>query len=192
MRLLVGLGLIIMSCRSIAAVPMVNYKGDRFNEISCERGNSCSKSFTSEAGQNVTVVVNCTTCDKDKKVKKFPQKKLPIKKAQDICPIQKPIEKIVTKEIEKVIEKKVEVPVKVERVVRFQKKNTLSLMIAYGEGGVINYLQTGNTPHNGDYILEREHGVMIGPMYQRHFDNATVGAMVLSSGHVGLTLGFDW
>ena len=171
---------------------MVNYKGDRFNEISCTQGSSCSKSFTSESGQNVTVVVNCTTCNKEKTAKKLPPKKLPTKKPQVVCPVQKPIEKIVTKEVEKVVEKKIEIPVKVERVVTYQKKNSLSLMLAYGEGGVINYLQTGNTPHNGDYILEREHGVMIGPMYQRHFDSLVVGGMILSSGHVGLTLGFDW
>jgi hypothetical protein len=165
-------------CSEVGAVPMVNYKGEQFSEINCTAGKSCSKSF-SEGGNNVTVVVNCTSCA---------DKKKPIvakKKPAAVCS-PKIVEKVVTKRVE------VEVPVQIERVVEYTKKNNLSLVLMYGAGGVINYLQTGATVHENDYILEKGEGIMIGPMYQRSFGSLTAGGMILSSGHVGGTIGVRW
>jgi hypothetical protein len=172
-------------CSEAGAVPMVNYKGEQFSEINCTAGKSCSKSF-SEGGNNVTVVVNCTSCT-DKK------KPIGVKKKPVSC-TPKVNEKVVTKVVEKVVTKRVEVevPVQIERVVESTKKNNLSLVLMYGAGGVINYLQTGATVHENDYILEKGEGIMIGPMYQRSFGSVTAGGMILSSGHVGGTIGVRW
>ncbi len=176
----------IVCCSEADAVPMVNYRGEQFSEINCTAGKSCTKSF-SEGGNNVTVVVNCTSCT-DKK------KPVVVKKKPAAVCSPKIVEKVVTKVVEKVVTKRVEVevPVQIDRVVESTKKNNLSLILMYGAGGVINYLQTGATVHENDYILEKGEGIMIGPMYQRSFGRITAGGMILSSGHVGGTIGVRW
>lgn len=164
-------------------VPMINYRGEKFTEVNCSPGKTCTKGITGEGSQNVTVVVNCTSCT-DKK-EKVVQKKKPTAPCKPKV-IERVVEKVVTKRVE------VEKPVFIEKEVSYPKNNILSLVVLYGQGGVINYLQTGQTPHEQDYILEKGDGVMIGPMYQHSFGNLTAGGMILSSGHFGGTIGLRW
>ncbi len=173
--------IILMFTECAEAFPMLNFKGEKIENLGCKDKAVCEKKIEKTEPTNVTVIVHCADCGKKSAVKKpHVSKKVDTPKEQ--C---KP----------KIIEKKVEirVPELIEKRVEYKKKWNVSILAGWGEGGVINYLQKGDSFHEKDYILERDTGFIIGAQLMRRFQNdLTASAILTSSGHGFISIGKDF